>query len=97
MSKYVLNKALIRTANNYKINDIIVDLDINNNYDLNDFNISGDLNKIQISKSVNNDLNGKIGLCFEKYYSLNVNVEDNTIIDNPIIINKNVIHQIMNV
>ena len=90
MSKYILNKTKTRTANNYKINDITVDLDLNKGYDLNDFNISGDIKNINISKSIMNNFKSEIGLNFDKYYSLNIDIDNNVYINEPIIIEKNI-------
>ena len=87
MSKYVLNKTKLRTANNYRINDIELDLDINKAYDLDGFNINSD---IDITNDIKDNLSTKIGLNFDKYYELNINIGDNKIIDKTIIIEKNI-------
>jgi len=87
MSKYILNKSKIRTANNYKINDIEIDLDINKEYDLNGFNVN---NIKDIKEEIKENLETTIGLNFKKYYEIDINIEDNIIIDKPIILDKNI-------
>ena len=69
IKQYILNKTPIRTSNNYKINDITLDinkleLNISNNIEIiNDENEKLD---IKIDKEYYDILNSKIGLSFEK-------------------------------
>ena len=90
--KYVLNKTPLRTTNNCKINDIEVDLDLNKDITLSDLQI--DNNSIQINKEIKNNFNSKIGLNYDKCNSLNIVVGENTIIEEPIIISKNILGQL---
>ena len=93
--KYILNKTPLRTTNNYKINDIEVELDLDKNVDLNDLIInSNEIDKLEITREIKNDFNSKIGLTYDKYYSLNIKVKENTVIDNPITINKEILNEI---
>ena len=85
--KYILNETPLKTTNNYKINNIELDLDIDNNLDnLNYKTNSYDKEKIDISSSLKNDFNSKIGLNLDNYYLLNIDVKDNIEIEEPLII-----------
>lgn len=71
--KYILNKLddNIRTTNNFKINDISIDLDLPTTYDFHDFNISNE--EIIIKKEiVSNALSSRIGLSFNKYLNVDI-------------------------
>lgn len=71
--KYILNKLddNIRTTNNFKINDISIDLDLPTTYDFHDFNISNE--EIIIKKEiVSNTLFSRIGLSFNKYLNVDI-------------------------
>lgn len=89
IKQYILNKTPIRTSNNYKINDITLDinkleLNISNNIEIiNDENEKLD---IKIDKEYYDILNSKIGLSFEKFYNIKIIVKENQNIKNQIYI-----------
>ena len=80
--KYVLNQSKIKTTNNYKINNIELDLSIPNVSDFKEFKVNSD--KVEIKKEIINNFKSEIGLEFDKCYRLEMNVKNN--IDEPIII-----------
>ena len=82
--EYILNKSLVKTTNNFKINDFIIDLDIKES-DFNDYLIN--TNQININTSIKNNFNSKIGLKTNKYKNIDVNI--NKSINKPIIIKYN--------
>ena len=73
--KYILNESKIKTTNNFKINDISIDLNIpnENNYDLNK---SFSIEKV-------NDFNSKIGLKHDvaDKVEININEDKNDVIE----------------
>ena len=81
--KYILNETPIKTTNNFRINNITVDLDIKetdfNNYD---FSTEKDLD---IKTEIKNNFNSKIGLERDKY--LYVDITPKKRIDDLLIIN----------
>ena len=90
--KYILNKTPLRTTNNYKINDIEVDLDLNNDITTNELKINS--SDVKVNQVIKNNFTSKIGLDYDKYNSLSITVDENTIIDNPIIISKDILGDI---
>ena len=90
MSKYVLNKTLVRTSNNYKINDIEIDMDIPKISNINEFKIHcSEPEKISINKEFKNDFNSRIGLDFDKYYNISIVVNERVSLQDPVIIEYN--------
>lgn len=82
--KYILNKLPVKTTNNFKINDLKVELDLPKKYDFNEYNIT-DNSEITISKKISNKkLTSKIGLEFNKYLELNITIPKNKQIKEPI-------------
>ena len=75
--KYVLNETPIRTSNNFKINDFIVDLDIKKD------NFSKyEINNINYNESIKDNFNSKIGLKDDKYLNIDIAAKDNIMIKN---------------
>ena len=62
--KYVLNETPIRTSNNFKINDFIVDLDINKT-------------NLEYNESIKNNFDSKIGLKDDKYLNIDIDIKEN--------------------
>ena len=75
--KYVLNETPIRTSNNFKINDFIVDLDIKKD------NFSKyEISNINYNESIKDNFNSKIGLTDDKYLNIDIDAKDNIMIKN---------------
>lgn len=76
--KYTLNKLdeNVRTTNNFKINDITVDLDLPDTYSFHDFKSNITIN----SKVVEEDITSRIGLTFNKYLNIDLDVSEEDII-----------------
>ena len=70
--KYVLNETPIRTSNNFKINDFIVDLDINKT----NFN-KYDITNVEYNESIKNNFDSKIGLKDDKYLNIDIDIKEN--------------------
>ena len=68
--KYILNETKVRTTNNFKINDLKIDLDIEEK------ELSKPLNKINYS--IKNNFDSKIGLKHNKYNNIDINIEEDT-------------------
>ena len=60
--KYILNETPVRTSNNFRINDITLDLDIKEK-ELSKLNVKG----IDLNESINDDFSSKINLHNTKY------------------------------
>lgn len=85
---YRLNKLPIKTTNNFKINDLEIDLDIPNIDSFKDFKIDGNTEKIKIDiSSKNNKINSRLGLEFEKYLDINITIPKNINVKDSIIFN----------
>ena len=71
--KYNLNKLHQKTTNNFKVNDIVLDLELPEITNFHDYEIdSKELDKIKIeSQEVEKEINSKIGLTFTKTKELN--------------------------
>ena len=70
--KYVLNETPIRTSNNFKINDFIVDLDINKT----NFN-KYEITNVDYNESIKNNFDSKIGLKDDKYLNIDIDIKEN--------------------
>lgn len=72
--KYTLNKLddNVRTTNNFKINDITVDLDLPDTFSFHDFKSNINLNNTIIDK----DITSRIGLTFNKYLNIDIDVDN---------------------
>ena len=91
MEKYTLNKTPVRTANNFGINDINVNLeDFKKKEFENVMIITSKMDKIEV-KDLNSmekiKLNSKMGLNLEENYGLIITIPKGTNIEEPIIIN----------
>ena len=75
MGKYILNKTPLNTSKNYGINDIELELDIPKYDQINDYKITGNVN---IEHKELKNLTSKIGLSFEKYHNLKLNIPNNS-------------------
>lgn len=81
--KYILNETPIKTTNNFRINNITVDLDIKET-DFNNYSFSTEKDII-INKEIKHGFNSKIGLERDKY--LYVDITPKKRIENLLIIN----------
>ena len=70
--KYTLNKLddNVHTTNNFKVNDIVVDLDLPDTYNFHDFKCNINLKSSIIDK----DITSRIGLTFNKYLNIDIDV-----------------------
>lgn len=90
MENYTLNKTPVRTAKNFGINEINLELDIPEVKDFETIKISSDeMDKISIQNIKNKLINSKIGIEAKSNYSINLTIPEYTKINNPIIINFN--------
>lgn len=84
--KYNLNKLPIKTTNNFKVNDLEIDLDLPRISSFKDFNIIGDTESIDLKISTKSKkIKSRIGLEFNNYLDVNINVLKNVSINEPII------------
>ena len=72
--KYILNETPVRTSNNFRINDLTLDLDIKEK-ELSKLNVKG----IEYNESIKDNFNSKINLKHNKYRCLDLDVKDNDI------------------
>ena len=87
MMKYRLNKLPVKTTNNFRINDLEIELDIPKINILNEYEITDNKHLIINKKIVNEKLTTKVGLEFNKYLDLEIIIPSNMQIDNTIHIN----------
>ena len=86
--KYRLNELETKTTNNFKINDLEIELNLPKVEDLNKYIIDTNENIKVESKIINKPLKTKIGLTFPKYLETVITIPKNTIIDESISITK---------
>ena len=72
--KYILNETPVRTSNNFKMNDLTLDVDIKEK-ELSKLNVKG----IEYNESIKDNFNSKINLKHDKYRCLDLDVNDNDI------------------
>ena len=71
--KYILNKLQEKTTNNFRVNEIKLDLDLPENFKLKKYEIKN--NKLEITEEEKTEtLTSKIGLTLNKYKELNIKV-----------------------
>ncbi len=92
MENYTLNNTPIRTANNFGINDVNLELEIPRVKEFeNVMIITPEMDKLEISDIFmgvsKNNVTSKIGLNINKNYGLTITVPKGNIIENPVIIN----------
>lgn len=73
--EYILNESKIKTTNNFKINNIKVDLDIPKNNNFNNYKISNE--EVISNIMIKNDFDSLIGLKDDKYLNVDINVDKN--------------------
>ena len=83
--EYILNKLPVKTTNNFKVNDLKLDIDLPVIKNFKDFTINN--KEINIEKRIVNEvITSKIGLSFDKYLELNITVpKDKKIYDTVIL------------
>ena len=88
MKEYVLNETPVRTSVNYNINNIKVDLDIPELKGFENISITtSELDKINIDiDTIQKAFSSRIGLEFDSYESVNISVPEDTIIQEPIVL-----------
>lgn len=84
MKEYILNETPIKTTNNFKMNNINLNLDLSGNDNFKDFKIiNGDNLDIKINKN-GGILTSKIGLEFNKSYVIDITVKKDIHINEPV-------------
>ena len=80
--KYIINETPLKTTNNFKINNLKIDLDIEEET-INDLIINTkEINKLNIKATIKDNFNSKIGLSHDKYKSIEIDVLDT--VNNPV-------------
>ncbi len=74
--KYILNETPVRTSNNFKINDLTLDLDIKEK-ELSKLNVKG----LEYSESIKDNFNSRINLHHTKYRCLDLDVSKDSDIE----------------
>lgn len=83
--KYRLNKLPVKTTNNFKINDVEVDIEIPNYDEFSKFKIDNNKDISFTQNVVDKKINSRIGLEFDKYLELVIDIPKN--INDTIVIN----------
>ena len=91
MEKYILNQTHVRTAKNFGINDITIDMEIPQIREFANVTImSYEMDKINIDDSNGeNTINSRIGLELEPNYNLTIIVAKNAVLSEPVILEFN--------
>lgn len=84
--KYILNRLPEKTTNNFKVNNLVIDLDLSQITNKNDFNIVGSDKLIIEKKFSNKKINSRIGLQLSDYFEVNITIPKNVKIDNSVLI-----------
>ena len=80
--KYIINETPLKTTNNFKINNLKIDIDIEEET-INDLIINTkEINKLNIKATIKDNFNSKIGLSHKKYKSIEIDVLDT--VNNPV-------------
>ena len=87
--KYTLNKLKEKTTNNFKVNDIKLDLDINKLETFNDYIILNGKDIIIEEEIKEEKITSKIGLELNKYKNINITVPKYKNIKEPVIFRYN--------
>lgn len=85
--EYILNKLPVKTTNNFKVNDLKIDLEIPDINSFHDFNITNDKDIIIKKKKVSKRISSKIGLEFNKYLEVDITVPKEKVIKEPVVLN----------
>lgn len=84
--EYVLNKLPVKTTNNFKVNDLKIDLDIPEITGMKKFSISNN-DSLDINQDIIEDkLVSKIGLEFSKYLNVDITIPKNIRINDSVIL-----------
>lgn len=84
--EYILNKLPVKTTNNFKVNDLKIDLDIPEITGMKKFSISNN-DSLDINQDITEDkLVSKIGLEFSKYLSVDITIPKNIRINDSVIL-----------
>ena len=84
--EYILNKLPVKTTNNFKVNDLKIDMDLPEITDMNKFNISNnDLLDIN-QEIIDDEFTSKIGLEFSRYLNIDITIPKDVVIDESIIL-----------
>ncbi len=88
--KYRLNKLPVKTTNGFKINDVLLELDLPEYKYNNGFEVKGDFSKLKTSESIEKkSITSKIGLEMNNYYNIDITIPKDTQIDETIFITYN--------
>ena len=84
--EYILNKLPVKTTNNFKVNDLKIDLDIPEITGMKKFSISNN-DSLDINQDIIEDkLVSKIGLEFSKYLNVDITIPKNIRINDSVIL-----------
>ena len=84
--EYILNKLPVKTTNNFKVNDLKIDLDIPEITSMKRFSISNN-DSLDINQDIIGDkLTSKIGLEFSKYLNVDITIPKKIIINDSVIL-----------
>lgn len=80
--KYKLNELPVKTTNNFRINDLEIELDLNELNTNKQYSVEG----IEVKQEIKEDnLTSKVGLTFNKYLEVLINVDQ--VVKEPVVIN----------
>lgn len=75
----------VKTTNNFQVNDVELDFEKPTEYSFHDFIIKGDISKLKLETSIKEDsIDSRIGLSFEKYYSIEIVVPKDVRLTSPV-------------
>ena len=84
--EYILNKLPVKTTNNFKVNDLKIDLEIPEITGMKKYSISNN-DSLDINQDITEDkLVSKIGLEFSKYLNVDITIPKNIIINDSVIL-----------
>ena len=84
--EYILNKLPVKTTNNFKVNDLKIDLEIPEITGMKKYSISNN-DSLDINQDITEDkLVSKIGLEFSKYLSVDITIPKNIRINDSVIL-----------
>lgn len=90
MEKIILNKAPVRTSNNYGINDIALELEIPKIKQFQNMSMMCyDFDDVKVENINLNEMNSRVGLNLQQNYGIKITIPKNTIVRSPIVLEFN--------
>ena len=84
--EYILNKLPVKTTNNFKVNDLKIDLNLPEIDNFKEFKITSSKDIIISNKIVNKKISSRVGISFDKYLKIDITVPKNIKVDNPVLL-----------